>query len=143
MNTTPDRDGPPRQLLVAILLWWVVAALVVVRVAGMWLDRAEMPARLVRQGAVVPEHAAQRAWELLTLNTAVQVLFVLVYCATTLLIRKRRPWARIVLTVCGLLHLVVTMSAGISNLPLAVGLVAALVLLWWPVSGEWLTGEHD
>ena len=136
-----EHERPPRQLLAAVAAWWAAAVLTAVQVAAMWTDRDVLVGGLVAQGAS-PQEAESRAQQVMALNTAVDAFLVLLYFAMSLLIYRRRPWARNVLTAFGLVHVIMTMAVGVSNLLLLGLLVLALVLTWWPTSGKWIAGEH-
>lgn len=135
----------PRPLRASIVLWWVVAALLVLQIAAMWLNRAALPTALPGGGAD-PGGAADRADRLLLGNTAAAGVFAVAYCALGAALFGRRPWARVVLTVVAVLHLLMLLGTGAVLGPQSVLLVigvAAAVLLWHPTSGDWIAGEHD
>lgn len=130
----------------SIVLWWAVAALLVLQLAVMWLNRADLPAALLSQGVVDASGAEERAGRLLLGNTVAAGVFAVAYFALGAALFGRRPWARIVLSVVAVLHLMMLLGTGavfsVQAVVLVIMVVAA-VLLWRPASGDWITGEHD
>ena len=136
----------PRLLRASIVLWWVVAVLLVLQIAAMWLDRGGLPAELLRQGVVDAGGAEDRAGRLLLGNTLVAGAFAVAYFALGAALFRRRPWARIMLSVVAVLHLLMLFGTGAvlgAQAVLLIIMVVAAVLLWRPTSGDWITGEHD
>lgn len=138
--------GPPRALRVAIVLWWIAALLLLGQLAVMWSSSGELGQRLVEQGTVSPDEATARATRLVWVNTGFAVVLAGAYLVLGALLFRRRPWARIALTVFGVVHLVMLLGTGAvlgPQLVLALVGVAAAVLMWGPASTAWVAGEHD
>lgn len=136
----------PRPLRCAIVLWWVVALVLGWQTVLMWVGRAELPQRLVDQHQATPGDAADRAQQLLLVNTGFAALLVAAYLVLGALLFTRRPWARGVLSAFAVMHLLMLLGTGAVfsvNVILLILGTAAAVLMWWCPSTDWLTGEHD
>lgn len=137
---------PPRSVRVSIVLWWTTALLLLAQLIMLWLGSGELGQLLVRQGTVAPEAAVDQAWRLLWMNTGFAVFFAVAYLVLGGLLFRRRPWARITLTVFAVLHLVLLLGTGAVLGPQVVLVLlgaVATVLLWIPASTNWVAGEHD
>ncbi|WP_188988587.1 hypothetical protein [Saccharopolyspora thermophila] len=121
-----------------------MAIVLLLQVALLWADRAELPQRLVER-QVAPAEAAARAHHLLLVNTGVAVVFAAAYLGFGALLFRRRAWARNAVSVFALVHLVMLLATGavfgVHAVLLVLG-VAAGVLLWRRASTDWLTGER-
>lgn len=136
----------PRPLRYAIVLWWVVALVLAWQTALMWFGRAELAGRMIEQHQATPADAVERAQQLLVMNTGIAAVLAAAYLVLGALLFKRRPWARIVLSVFAVLHLVMLLGTGAVfsvNVILLILGAAAAVLMWRRSSTDWLTGEHD
>ncbi|MGI8308714.1 hypothetical protein [Saccharopolyspora hattusasensis] len=136
----------PRPLRYAIVLWWVVALVLAWQTALMWFGRAELAGRMIERRQATPADAVERTQQLLVTNTGIAAALVAAYLVLGALLFKRRPWARVVLSVFALLHLVMLLGTGavfsVNVVLLILGAIAA-VLMWRRSSTDWLTGEHD
>ncbi|MGP4015198.1 hypothetical protein [Saccharopolyspora sp. 5N708] len=136
----------PRPLRYAIVLWWVVAFVLVLQTALMWVGRAALPGQLIEEQRATAADAVARAEQLLLVNTGFAVALAGAYLLLGAMLFKRRPWARILLSVFAAVHLVMLLGTGAvfsTNLILLIFGVVAAVLMWRRPSTEWLTGEHD
>ncbi|GAB2757489.1 hypothetical protein GCM10027174_37040 [Salinifilum aidingensis] len=142
----PARSGPPRTVRVAVVLWWIIALLLLAQLAVMWAGHDQLGRTLVDQGAVAPQEAGSRAARLLWVNTGFAAVLAVAYLVLGSLMYGRRPWARLVLTVFAIVHLVMVLGTGAVFGPQIVLVllgVPATVLLWGPSGAAWVTGEHD
>ncbi|GAA3365056.1 hypothetical protein [Saccharopolyspora gregorii] len=139
-------SGPPGSVRAAVGLWSALAAFLLVQTAFSWADRDALRRRLVEAGAAAPDRAEAAALDLLLLNTGLAVVFAAGYALAGVLIRGRRPWARI--GVCVLLVVQVVTVLGSRSFAAADLIVlvlggAAAWCSWTTSSTEWVTGEHE
>lgn len=139
-------SGPPGSVRAAVGLWSALAAFLLVRTAFSWADRDALRRRLVEAGVAAPDRAEAAALDLLLLNTGLAVVFAAGYALAGVLIRGRRPWARI--GVCVLLVVQVVTVLGSRSFAAADLIVlvlggAAAWCSWTTSSTEWVTGEHE
>ncbi|WP_433870385.1 hypothetical protein [Saccharopolyspora sp. CA-218241] len=139
-------SGPPRQLRLSIVGWWVVALLLLLQTAVMWAGRDALPDQVAGSGLAPLGEAAGHARHLLAVNTAFGIGLAAAYLVLGALLFRRRPWARLLLTGFAVVHLLMLLGTGavlsVNGVLVLFGAVAGL-LLWWPTSTEWVTGEHD
>ncbi|MEV0049793.1 hypothetical protein AB0H34_04755 [Saccharopolyspora shandongensis] len=136
----------PRPLRLAIVLWWVVALVLGLQSVLMWVGRGDLAGRLIAQDQATPADAADRAQQLLLVNTGIAVVLVAAYLVLGALMFRRRAWARGVLSGFAVVHLLMLLGTGavfsVNVIVLILG-AAAAVLMWRRPSTDWLTGEHD
>ncbi|MEB3370313.1 hypothetical protein [Saccharopolyspora mangrovi] len=118
--------APPKPLRIAVVLWWVLSLLLLLETGLTWFDPA-VEARLQQ------------------INTVVGVALAAIYLGLGALVFRRKAWARLVLSVLAVVHLVLMVVSGAGSwiplLLLALG-VAGTVLMWAQQSSDWLTGER-
>ncbi|WP_243790236.1 hypothetical protein [Saccharopolyspora gloriosae] len=137
---------PPRSLHVAIGLWAALAAFLLVQTVFSWVDRAELERQIVVNHVAAPDQAGAVTLDRLLLNTALAVVFAAGYVGAGVLLRKRRPWARIGVCVLFAVQLVIVLggfSFSMANLIVLVLGGAAAWCSWTTSSTEWVTGEHE
>lgn len=140
-----DRNRP-LQVNAAIGLWSAAAIFLLVQAGSAWSGRDLLVSRVAARRGVGPAEAAGTADHLLLVNLGVAVGLAVLYAGLAMLLLRRRPWARWLLTVLVALHLVMVLGAGAMSVPNLIGftlIVGALVLVWSPRGSEWITGEHD
>ncbi|GAB2656615.1 hypothetical protein GCM10027271_13920 [Saccharopolyspora gloriosae] len=140
-----ESTEPPRSLQAAIGLWAALAAFLLVQTVFSWADREELERQLVAHHVAAPDQAGTVTLDRLLLNTALAVVFAAGYVAAGVLLRKRRPWARIGVCALFAVQLVIVLggfSFSAANLiVLALGGAAAW-FSWTTSSTKWVTGEH-
>jgi hypothetical protein len=122
----------PRPVRIAAGLWLAVAVFVLFTAAGLWFQRGEIVRMSGRSSGDVTNF--------LVVLTVVAVIFAAVYGWLSRLFLKRRNWARVVLTVVSVVHMLWLLVVGVSaaNLVTLLLICAAIVFTWQSRTAQWL-----
>ncbi|GGM69812.1 hypothetical protein GCM10012275_45450 [Longimycelium tulufanense] len=135
------RPPAPRTAHLAVGFFLALAAFVVLQAILLWLNQDAMRRNLVDRGLVQAAEADAAVRTLLVQNTVVNVLFGAADAGFALLLRRGRVWARVALTVVGMLQLFLLLVGGgltASGLVAFALLAAGMATLWLPATSRWL-----
>lgn len=127
----------PRPVRIAIGLWLAIAVFVLFTTVGLWFQRGEIERISSRSSADVTNF--------LVALTVVSVIFAAVYGWLTRLLYKRRNWARVVLSVVSIVHMIWLLLVGLSaaNLVTLLLICAAIVFTWQARTAQWLAEVRE
>jgi hypothetical protein len=120
-------------------VWFALAVFGVVNVAYLWFQRSRLRDLAVQSG-IPADRAGSAVAGLLAQLTVITVVFGAGYVVFASLLKRRRRWARVALTVLGLLHLLWSLLIGVSPAGVVVVLLIAVgvALTWRPSTRQWL-----
>ena len=130
-------NDAPRPVRIAVGLWLAVAVFVLFTSAGLWFQRGEIE----RMSGKPPGEVTTFLLSL----TVVAVIFAAGYGWLTWLLVKRRNWARIVLSLVALVHMLWLLVVGVSAASLVTLLLicAAIVFTWQSATAQWLAEVRE
>jgi hypothetical protein len=132
--------APPPVVRAAIGVWLAVGVFGLLNVLYLWLRRADLREVALRDGAATPGGVDQAISTLLLQLTVVGLVFTAAYAVLGVMLRRRRRWSRIALTVVAGLHLLWVVLPGVNaaNLVTVLLIGTGFTLTWRPVTAHWV-----